>query len=66
MSHIVLFLVLAGSALLAFGSWSLFTEGGRRQYDEMAGMIPFGALVVGGLLLLSAALVATLRRRRRR
>jgi hypothetical protein len=65
MSLIVLVLVLAGSTLLAFGSWGVFTAQGRSQYDEMAGIIPVGALAAGGLLLISAALFAILKRHRR-
>jgi hypothetical protein len=36
----------------AFCWWGLFTEGGSRYFDEMAGLIPFYAGVAGALALL--------------
>jgi TRAP-type C4-dicarboxylate transport system permease small subunit len=66
MSRVVLVLALAGSAMLAFGSWGLFTEQGRRHYDEMAGIIPVAAVAAGALLSVAAALIAILTRRRGR
>jgi hypothetical protein len=34
-----------------FGYWGCYTKAGNAHYDEMAGMIPFFALVISGLLL---------------
>lgn len=42
------------------------TAAGRHRFDEMDGMIPFGAGVLGGLLLVGgvvAGLIAALKRR---
>ena len=52
------FLAALGAALLAFGYWGLETVAGRQAFDEMAGMIPFGAQVLGALLFILAALIA--------
>ena len=65
MARVALVLALAGSAMVAFGIWGMFTDQGRFHYDEMAGIIPFGASVLGGLLLASAALIAIVRAYRR-
>ena len=54
-------LAVLGAALLAFGYWGLETVAGRRAFDEMAGMIPFGAQVLGALLLILAAVIASAR-----
>ena len=59
-------LAALGAALLAFGYWGLETVAGRRAFDEMAGMIPFGAQVLGALLLILAAVIAVARSRRGR
>jgi uncharacterized membrane protein YidH (DUF202 family) len=49
-----LWLLVAGVALAAFGWWGVETTGGRRRFDEMAGMIPMGAGAIGVLLVLVA------------
>ena len=36
-----------------FGLWGVLTDSGRRQFDEMAGIIPLAALVLGSLLALA-------------
>ena len=48
---------LCAGGLMVFGVWGMFTDAGGRRYDEMAGMIPFFALVAGGALSLAAAVV---------
>lgn len=53
----VLILVMLGICALGFGYWGSKTMAGKRAFDEMAGMIPLGAAVLGGLLLLAAALL---------
>lgn len=45
-------LLLLGVIALAFGWWGYYTEAGRHQFDEMAGIIPLAALALGALLLL--------------
>ena len=56
------FLAALGAALLAFGYWGLETVAGRQAFDEMAGMIPLGAQVLGALLFILAALIAVVHR----
>ncbi len=34
--------------LSAFGGWGLLTESGKMAYEEMAGLIPFYALLLAG------------------
>ncbi|TCH96807.1 hypothetical protein EJV46_19740 [Roseococcus sp. SYP-B2431] len=58
---ICLFLsVLLGS----FAWWGLFTAAGNQAFDEMDGMIPFAAGVLGAFLAISAALAWGLSMRR--
>lgn len=50
-------LVAAALVLLAFGWWGLYSPSGRARFDEMAGIIPFGAGVAGiGCVLLAVVL----------
>ena len=56
---------VAGLLLLAFGWWGTETRAGRHHFDEMAGMIPFSAEVVGAVLLGCAAVLAIVGRRKR-
>ncbi|MBV9879173.1 MAG: hypothetical protein JO180_01700 [Gemmatirosa sp.] len=44
-----------GVALLLFAAWGTRTAAGRRAFDEMAGMIPLGAGLLGALLVVAAA-----------
>jgi hypothetical protein len=39
----------------AFAYWGLETVAGRQAFDEMAGMIPFAAAVLGALFCLVSA-----------
>jgi hypothetical protein len=39
----------------AFAYWGLSTVPGRRAFDEMAGMIPLAAAVLGALLAVAGA-----------
>ena len=62
-------LALSGALLVAYGWWGVNTVAGRRRYDEMAGMIPFGLGVLSALLLAAGvvvALIAVLKARRGR
>ena len=55
--RVAIVLVALAVPLLAFGWWGMNTAAGQRAYDEMAGMIPFWAGVLGGLLLAAAAVL---------
>ena len=50
-------LALASLAGLVFGWWGLETVAGRRQFDEMAGMIPFFAGIASLVLLVVAGIL---------
>ena len=56
---------VAGLLLLAFGWWGTETRAGRQDFDEMAGMIPFSAEVVGAVLFACAAVLAIVGRGKR-
>jgi hypothetical protein len=65
MRNVGLVLLAISAALAVFGYWGASTVAGRRQFDEMAGMIPVASTWLGGLLALAAAvllLIAYLRR----
>jgi hypothetical protein len=55
-------LALLSAMLGAFCWWGLFTETGSRQFDEMAGLIPFYAGIAGALSLVLAMLLMLWRR----
>jgi hypothetical protein len=62
-----------GSILLAaaagagtFAAWGMFTDSGRRNFDEMAGIIPFAAGLVSLVMLVAGAIVMALWVRRAR
>ena len=63
---IALLLAVIGGLLLAFGWWGVETAAGRRRYDEMDGIIPFAAGVLGALLLACAAILGSIDTWRRR
>ena len=66
MNKLATILFVLGVLSALFGYWGMSTEAGRRHFDEMAGMIPFGACVAGGLFTLTAlilVLIAFLRHR---
>ena len=51
--------LIIGVSSVCFATWGLFTVAGQRHFDEMAGIIPFAAMVLafvmfgtGGLLFL--------------
>jgi multisubunit Na+/H+ antiporter MnhC subunit len=51
-----------GFALLAiglgtFGYWGVYTEAGRKQYDEMDGIIPVAALATAVVIALSLVIL---------
>jgi len=47
--------VVAAAALL-FGAWGRFSAAGRREFDEMAGILPFFSWYAGLALALLAAI----------
>ncbi len=50
--------------LAGFAWWGLFTASGHRSFDEMDGMIPFAAGLLGALLAICAAITWGFSRRR--
>ena len=54
MRYLPLFLLTAALASLAFAYWGLETPGGRRAYDEMAGIIPMAAGFAGAVFFVAA------------
>jgi hypothetical protein len=52
MRYIPHLLCAIGFLALVFAYWGINTVAGRRQFDEMAGMIPFGVGVLGALTIL--------------
>ncbi|MGC4090189.1 MAG: hypothetical protein QM756_20380 [Polyangiaceae bacterium] len=48
---------MLGAALIAFAAWGLFTPAGAGAFDEMDGLIPFFAGLLGVGLVLGGGLV---------
>ncbi len=42
--------LISGFVLIAFGWWGSNTAAGRHRFDEMAGIIPIAAMVVGTIV----------------
>jgi hypothetical protein len=57
MKLFAILLALVSLAGLIFGWWGLETVSGRRQFDEMAGMIPLFTGVASLVLLAVAAIL---------
>ena len=57
MRHLPVLLLVVSLACIAFGYWGLETAGGRRAFDEMAGIIPVGVGALGVVLFTIAAIV---------
>lgn len=55
MRHLPWGLLALGVGLEGFAYWGLNTVEGGHAFDEMAGMVPFAAGVLGGLCVLGAA-----------
>ena len=53
-NNALVFFVLA-LACEAFAYWGLSTVSGRQAFDEMAGMIPVGSALLGGLFAAGSA-----------
>ena len=58
MKRIAIGLALLSLAGLVFGWWGLETAAGRRQFDEMAGIIPLLTGVASIILLAVAAVLS--------
>ena len=58
-------IVMIGCALLlgAFAWWGIYTDSGRRRFDEMAGMIPFFAGILAGIVFIAGGVLFFLGRR---
>jgi lipopolysaccharide export LptBFGC system permease protein LptF len=54
MRKVALILFLVALACEGFGYWGLNTVEGQHAYDEMAGIVPFAAQVIGAFLLVGA------------
>jgi len=50
-------LACIGVLLLAFGYWGMETPAGQHRFDEMDGIIPFAAGVVGAVFFACAAIL---------
>ena len=48
----ILFIHIIALTLLFFSYWGLFTSGGRKEFDEMDGIIPVFAGFIGFLIYL--------------
>jgi hypothetical protein len=60
-------IITAAAALaLAFGAWGRLTLAGRRQFDEMAGILPLFSYYAGFALAAAAAVLWILLIRRKR
>lgn len=57
--------LLLALLLTSFGIWGMHSASGRRTFDEMDGLIPFGALILGVLTLGCAAILVIAQRRAR-
>ena len=66
MRALTIVFAVASLACEAFGYWGLFTEGGAKHFDEMAGMVPFAAMVLGVMFALGALIAWYLNGRARR
>ncbi|MEM7300929.1 MAG: hypothetical protein AAF468_07580 [Pseudomonadota bacterium] len=55
-------LFILALTLLLFGYWGLETQSGRATFDEMDGLIPFFAGVIGGMFLLISLIWLTINR----
>ncbi len=64
MNTVALIVTVSALLALAFGAWGQFSEAGRREFDEMAGILPFVSWYAGiGLAVLAAILWVVLARR---
>ncbi len=63
MRYIPQLLCASGFLALVFAYWGIYTVAGRRQFDEMAGMIPFGIGVLGAFAILTGTVWLIIRAR---
>lgn len=64
MPTLVRVLLIVSAMLGAFCWWGTSSAAGQRQFDEMAGMIPFFAGIFGLILLAAALLYLVISRRK--
>lgn len=57
MRHLSWGLLALAVGLVGFAYWGLYTVDGGHAFDEMAGMVPFAAGVLGALCGLGAAVI---------
>ena len=53
MRYIPHLLIVVGLLALVFAYWGINTVAGRRRFDEMAGIFPFGVGVLGAVAILA-------------
>lgn len=61
MKTAIIIISILGGLLLAFGSWGRFSEAGKIKFDEMAGMIPYGAYYLGIILIVVSVILFLIR-----
>jgi len=52
--------------LLVFGAWGIFSTSGQHAFDEMAGIVPFAAIVLSPVLAIVALIAWWFARRAER
>ena len=57
----IIILSVLGSILLLFGCWGRYSEAGKSKFDEMAGMIPYGAYYLGIILVIISIILFLVR-----
>lgn len=57
-------ILLIAIALISYGYWGAFTEGGNKMYDEMDAYYPFFMLIFGGMLLITSIILSAIVRRK--
>jgi uncharacterized membrane protein len=57
MKSIAHLLIAFAAVLGTFGYWGVFTRSGRKEYDEMAGMIPGFALLIATIFIFVALVI---------
>ena len=56
----------ASILLLVFGAWGIFSTSGQHAFDEMAGIVPFAAVLLSPILAIVALIAWWLPRRAER
>lgn len=69
MKTISIIILILSLAFGLFGCWGMFTQAGMKEYTEMAGLLPYFALLAGIILFIAfliLLLVSTIIKKRRR